>query len=373
MEKEKVITWIPKILGLYGYSKMVKNMSYSKQSTWFQLTALWAFVEVTLGGLLHAIRLPLTGLIVGGSAVALLCVMALKSQNIWSDIIRATGVVLVVKAGASPHSPIPAYLAVSFQGFAAALVFSLVRNYKVASILFSIIAMMESSMQKLLTLLIMYGKSLKDALDIFIGTVAKELGVNSLSASSGFSGTAWLAIVYVSIYVIWGAILGWRMSGFPNRLNSLLEIIRYKQKEYREPNSMYRSSLTSNKYTFWFVYLIGLVSMVLILGLVEDSKYNVTYVVIRSLSATLMLFLIINPLFNYFVKRGAKKHKNVQLVNDITQDFMQFRMDYKFSLYCVESNVSALMKYIRAMEFMIALRLQSQEVKSENIPFHEQE
>lgn len=341
--------------------KIVKNLGYSKQSIWFQLTALWAFVEVTLGGLLHAIRLPLTGLVVGGSAVAILCVMALKSEHVWKDIIRATGVVLVVKAGASPHSPIPAYLAVSFQGFAAALIFSIIRNYKVASVLFSIVAMMESSLQKLLTLVIMYGESLKDALDIFLGTIAKELGLNSSSNLSSLSGTAWLAIIYVSIYFVWGAVLGWRMSGFPDRLTSLFEIIRYKQKEYKEPNSMYRNPLTSNKYMFWFVYLIVLVAMVLILGFVQDSKHNISYVLIRSLSATLMLFLIINPLFNYIVKRGAKKHKNVQLVNDITQDFMQFRMDYKFSLYCVESNVSALMKYIRAMEFMIAIRLQSQE------------
>lgn len=344
----------------------VKNQEYSRQSAWFQLTALWAFVEVTLGGLLHAIRLPLTGLVVGGSAVAILCVMALKSQHVWKDVIRATGVVLVVKAGASPHSPIPAYLAVSFQGFAAALVFSVIRNYKVAAFFFSLIAMMESALQKLLTLVIMYGESLKDALDIFMGAIAKELGLNSINSSSAWTGTAWLAAIYVSIYIVWGAILGWRMSSFPDRLSSLIEIIRYKQKVYKEPNSMYRNRLTSNKYMFWFVYLIVLVAMVLILGLVEDSKHNISYVLIRSISATLMLFLIINPLFNYVVKRRAKKHKNVQLVNDITQNFMQFRMDYKFSLYCVESEISALMKYIRAMEFMIAIRLQSQEIKSEN-------
>ena len=207
----------------------------------------------------------------------------------------------------------------------------------------------------------MYGESLRDALDIFLGTIAKELGLNSINNLSSLSGTAWLAIIYVSIYIVWGAVLGWRMSGFPGRLTSLFEIIRIKQKEYKEPNSMYRNPLTSNKYMFWFVYLFILAAMVLILVFVQDSKHNISYVLIRSLSATLMLFLIINPLFNYIVKRGAKKHKNVQLVNDITQDFMQFRMDYKFSLYCVESNVSALMKYIRAMEFMIAIRIQSQE------------
>lgn len=339
----------------------ITQKEYSKQSIWFQLTALWAFVEVTLGGLLHAVRLPLTGLVVGGSAVAILCVMALNSKNPWKDIFRATGVVLVVKAGASPHSPIPAYLAVSFQGFAAALVFSIIKNFKFASLLFAVLAMIESALQKLLTLVVMYGESLQDAINLFMGAIAKEVGLQNSVWLSNISGTALLVYLYVAIYFVWGVVLGWRMGGFPNRVTTLKRVIQQKRKEYTEPNSMYQNPMSSTRYVFWVFYFLVLIGMIMMLSFIEDSKHNITYVLIRSLAATLLLFLVINPLFRIFVKRGAKKSKNIQLVKDITQDFIQFRMDYKFSLFCTEENNSFFMRYIKAMEFMIALRLESQQ------------
>ena len=70
----------------------VKNQSYL-----FKLTALWAFVEVALGGMLHALRVPLTGVVVGGTAVAiisfLLAVITMFliyiEQDFWAKIIFA--------------------------------------------------------------------------------------------------------------------------------------------------------------------------------------------------------------------------------------------------------------------------------------------
>ncbi len=348
--------------------KISPTETYSTHSNWFQLTALWAFVEVTLGGLLHAIRLPLTGLVVGGSAVAILCAMAYTSKNIWKDIVRATGVVLVVKAGASPHSPIPAYLAVSFQGFAAALLFSIIRNYKLATVVFAVLAMLESALQKLLTLVIMYGKSLKYAIDVFSNSLVKELHLDLYFHHSSISAADGLAVIYISLYVLWGCVLGFRMAGFPNRIASLQEIVKTKSKEYKEVNTMFQKRIGNGKYVFWLVYAVVLVSMILILSLVEDSKHNLYYVLLRSLSATILLFIVINPLFNFWVKRKAKKNHNAMLVNDITQHFMQFRIDYKFSLYCVEKKQFLLLRYIRAMEFMIAIRLKYQEIHSENSP-----
>jgi hypothetical protein len=338
----------------------IAPQEYSKQSIWFQLTALWAFVEVTLGGLLHAVRLPLTGLVVGGSAVAILCVMALNSKNPWKDIVRATGVVLVVKAGASPHSPIPAYLAVSFQGFAAAMVFSIIRNYRLATLLFAVLAMLESALQKLLTLVIMYGESLQEAVNIFMGAIFKELGLQKTPLFSSLSGTALLVFIYVSIYFIWGLVLGWRMGGFPERVLKIRRIIHQKRQEYTETNSMYQNPISPARYVFWFFYFLVLIGMILVLSLVEDAKHNISYVLVRSIAATILLFLVVNPLFRIFVKRGAKKSKNIQLVKDITQDFIQFRMDYKFSLFCTQEGSFFFMRYIKAMEFMIALRLESQ-------------
>ncbi|MCH1544405.1 MAG: hypothetical protein L7U60_06175 [Bacteroidia bacterium] len=82
----------------------------SNSSNIFQLPAIWAFLEVTLGGILHALRVPLTGFLVGGSAVIILAVMSLNTTNKVKTILQATFYVILVKAGASPHSPPPALL-----------------------------------------------------------------------------------------------------------------------------------------------------------------------------------------------------------------------------------------------------------------------
>ncbi len=41
-----------------------------------KLILLWAFSESALGGMLHALRIPLTGLFVGGSAVIFISLIA---------------------------------------------------------------------------------------------------------------------------------------------------------------------------------------------------------------------------------------------------------------------------------------------------------
>ena len=89
---------------------MIQMTNQSNSSNIFQLTAIWAFLEVTLGGILHALRVPLTGFLVGGSAVIILAVMSLNTTNKVKTILQATFYVILVKAGASPHSPPPALL-----------------------------------------------------------------------------------------------------------------------------------------------------------------------------------------------------------------------------------------------------------------------
>ncbi len=41
-----------------------------------RLTALWAFSESGLGGILHALQMPFTGLLVGGMAILLISLIA---------------------------------------------------------------------------------------------------------------------------------------------------------------------------------------------------------------------------------------------------------------------------------------------------------
>jgi hypothetical protein len=114
-----------------------------------KLTALWALNESGLGGMMFALHIPLTGFFVGGFAIILIGLIAFYSGNDFRQIVKATVLVLIIKAMASPHAPPPAYLAVAFQGLTGAVLFSCIRNYKVAAMLLAILAMAESSLQKI--------------------------------------------------------------------------------------------------------------------------------------------------------------------------------------------------------------------------------
>ena len=129
-----------------------------------RLTALWAVAESGLGGVLHAFRLPLTGLVVGGIAIVLLTLLAHFAERPRA-LLRATAVVLIVKALVSPHSPIGAYLAVGFQGGLAFLIYSLGKPGYWTSVPLAVVAMLESAIQKLLMLVLFFGQPLRDGVD----------------------------------------------------------------------------------------------------------------------------------------------------------------------------------------------------------------
>ena len=80
-----------------------------------RLTALWALNEAGLGGLIHALRIPFTALVVGSTAVVLIALIAYFSERSARALVKATIVVLLVKGAASPHTPLPAYGAVALQ------------------------------------------------------------------------------------------------------------------------------------------------------------------------------------------------------------------------------------------------------------------
>ncbi|HNJ28266.1 MAG TPA: hypothetical protein PLQ40_04880, partial [Ferruginibacter sp.] len=95
-----------------------------KQAAIQRLTALWAFTESGLGGIMHALQIPFTGLVVGGMAVIIICLIADLSKHQLKQVLKSALVVLIVKAMVSPHTPFPAYIAVSFQALLGYLLFS---------------------------------------------------------------------------------------------------------------------------------------------------------------------------------------------------------------------------------------------------------
>lgn len=108
---------------------------------------------------MHAVKSPFTGILIGGTAVMLITLIAWFAEKPSQAILRATSIVLLVKLSVSPHSPISAYFAVGFQAMLGAVLFSLLSNLRIAALLFGLLAMLESAMQKLFVLTLVYGLS----------------------------------------------------------------------------------------------------------------------------------------------------------------------------------------------------------------------
>ena len=167
-----------------------------------RLTATWALSEGLLGGLLHALKVPFTGLVVGSAAVVCLALLGWYRERP-GQILRATLVVVIIKALLSPHAPLPAYLAVLFQGLVAEAVLRGRGAYRLRCAVLGSLALVESAIQKLLVLSLLFGQSIWQAADAFLSSLLQQFGFVPAAYASLLAGT------YVGLHLLAGLAVGW--------------------------------------------------------------------------------------------------------------------------------------------------------------------
>ncbi|GAB2959548.1 hypothetical protein GCM10027048_28750 [Hymenobacter coalescens] len=181
-----------------------------------RLVALWALSEALLGGVLHALKLPVTGLLVGGAAVVLVQLLGHFSRQ-RGTVLRALLVVLTIKALLSPHTSLNAYVAVAFQGLLGEAL-SWPRAYpRLRGLLLGLLTLVESAGQRVLTLWLLGGQALPDAFNAFVQ------GLVGTPAGPGPNYAFWLVGLYFAAHAVVGAALGWWAGGLPRRLPSLVQ------------------------------------------------------------------------------------------------------------------------------------------------------
>ncbi len=162
-----------------------------------RLTALWALNECGLGGFLHAIQSPFTGLLVGSLAMICIAFICSLSENKWQTMMTSLAIVLVIKALVSPHSTPTAYIAVIFQGVTGAFIYRYIPGLLFSSMLFVSLGLVESALQRLLTLTILYGNTLWEAINIWGEWVTKQWGV-----ILPFSSSRLIIFFYLAIHLL---------------------------------------------------------------------------------------------------------------------------------------------------------------------------
>lgn len=183
-----------------------------------RLTVLWALNESGLGGLLHAVRSPFTGLLVGGMAILLVRLLAGVSGGQRRVMLKATAIVLLVKFSVSPHSPVNSYLAVGFQGLLGTLMLGRARIGRASILIFSLFCYIQMSLQKLVVMTVLYGFSIWEAIDGIAIEASRAVPWGTLEP--GTHASLWLISAYLGLHLAAGLVIGLLAWNLPARLRA---------------------------------------------------------------------------------------------------------------------------------------------------------
>ena len=178
--------------------KAEDNISFDKQ-IYYRLIALWVVCESVIGGIIHGFKLPFSGLIVGSSAVVCISLIAFYVP-VKGAILKATIIVAIFKMTLSPQTPPTAYIAVFFQGMMGQILFYNLRHYKLSCMLLGVFALVESALQRIIVLTLLYGATFWKAINEFISklTNQKQITNYSLLITGG----------YILLHVFFGLLVG---------------------------------------------------------------------------------------------------------------------------------------------------------------------
>lgn len=317
-----------------------------------RLTALWALSESGLGGIMHAFKIPFTGFFLGGFAIVIVTLLAAVSEQKAKTIVQATLLVVLVKAAASPHSPPMAYIAVAFQGLVGALFYGLIPSLRFAAPWFGAIALLESAVQKFLVMTLLFGKSVWEALDLFVAGILKDFHINN-----DFSFSYWLMGVYTIVYVVWGFILGWWASGQWQRIHQYKDEVL---KQYQELTSATNVLPTSSKKKS-YKWLSALAILLFIVGVFSWNNLGgkAGYAVLRTIAALLLIWFVLNPLLKWLIQRWVTKQQasHQQQVTTVLALVPELKNLVQPAYTLASQQYKGLTKYKTFVEYLLVLAL----------------
>lgn len=271
-----------------------------------RLTALWALNESGLGGFMHALNLSFTGILVGGISIISISLIAYFSKSLFKDVIKALIIVLLIKLAVSPHSPLTAYFAVMFQAFSGILLFYLFSFNRLTYIVFGVLTFVESAIQKILVLTIIYGLSFWKAINLYGKWLTDALNfIPDLTASKLVIGT------FIFVYACLGIVFGFFIHKLIMRINQIESIEKYQLKVDQYHGTLLKKN--SKQFKRVLIWLITIVFIILSFTQLDSDLLGwkkAVYILIRSVLVLTLWIFIISPLLIQLLKSFLNKKKN---------------------------------------------------------------
>ncbi len=258
-----------------------------------RLTAIWALNECALGGILHATQIPFKGLIIGGFAVIIISLICVLSPNIKKSIFMSLLIVLSIKFLLSPHTSPTAYFAVAFQGFAGIAIFSIISNKYIAAMLLAVLAMLQSALQKIIVLTLIFGTSIWEAVDTWGKWIGDQTGIFFETSSSVI-----LISFYLGVYFMGGLVIGHVAGRLTRNMFHYWEDSRYKL----ILNSSHQMSLSGakskRKNVMYFVFAVLILLIFLSFLITDDGNvkwWRAIVILARVIGILFIWYAIIAP------------------------------------------------------------------------------
>lgn len=291
-----------------------------------RLTTLWALSESMLGGLLHAARIPFRGMVLSSVAIIIIILIA-NFSNKKGEILKATLLVLVIKAAVSPHTPVLAYAVIFLQGLIGEIVFLSKSFFIFSSILLGILVESLTGLHRVITFTLIFGMTLWDAVNNFISFIVKEFLFLSHEVSS-FNYSLILIISYVLIHVLFGiaaAIFAYRLLAKINSYESENIIVLEK---YLSQLNFDQSSKPSNRRRHRrkpvYILIFTILIILLVLSYVNPEAVNLNknsllVMLLRAVLVILIWLFFLSPVLIKFIKKllHQSENKYAMEINDI--------------------------------------------------------
>lgn len=294
------------------------------------LILLWAFAESGIGGILHGLKLPFTGIFVGGIAVICIALLGFYDDKNKNSILKALAIVLMVKLTVSPHSPWQAYVAVIFQGYLGHLIFRNARFFSVKTIIFSVICLLESALQKILISLLIYGVTFFKAIDSSAESIGKSFGFEGEGSVVFF-----IFGVYVMLYLMVGLIIGIWIPSIPKQVYELAQNMPEMKVYNNEQKRFYKKQ---GKSVFIGFFVLALVLLAIHIFVPSMKLTQLLFIFLRAIIVSLGLIFIAGPIFLNIIRRYSKGLTiEKKLLNEILDEIPAFTDKAYQVLYWVNS------------------------------------
>ncbi len=219
------------------------------------------------------------------------------------DLFKALMIVAAVKAMVSPHSPPTAYMALFFQGGLALLMLPVLQRRLSAGYILLFLALMESGIQKIIVLTLIFGRDLWSSIDIFSDYLYKIFIPRSsgLSFSVGFG----IIAVYLALHALYFLLSAVWFRRFLRGLDKFdtqdISIVLESSEPQDDGKRKKRVRLS------WFIYPLAIVLMALtfIYPVFESSVgWRALRMVLRSILLLSLWYGLAGP----FLVRWLRRH-----------------------------------------------------------------